>query len=124
VSTDLFLSHGKGGGKLLGSTLNNIEKAANIFHDADIYLMGHDHKRGAMPKTVLSINNKMEVREKLQWFGRTGSFLRGFVEDTPSYVVGAMYPPTSLGTISFEIEHNRQREGGRNFFTKNIKCHA
>jgi predicted phosphodiesterase len=124
INTDLFMCHGKGAGRLLGSTINSIEKAANIFHDADIYLMGHDHKRGAMPKTVLDMNSKMEVREKLQWFGRTGSFLRGFVEDTPSYVVGAMYPPTSLGTISFEIEHSRQRENGRDFFTKNIRCHA
>ena len=124
VTTDLFLCHGKGAGRLLGSTINSIEKAANIFHDADIYLMVHDHKRGAMPKTVLYTNQQMEVREKLQWFGRTGSFLRGFVEDTPSYVVGAMYPPTSLGTIGFEIEHQRIREGGRNYFVKNILHNA
>lgn len=129
MCTDIFLTHGTGGGRLLGSTINSIEKAANIFHDADIYLMGHDHKRGALPKTLLYCDMSMEVREKLQWFGRTGSFLRGFVEDTPSYVVGRMYPPTSLGTISFEVEHIRStymKENGKrkDSFSKQITCQS
>lgn len=124
ITTDLFVSHGKGGGRLLGSTFNSIEKAVNIFHDADIYLMGHDHKRGAVPKTVLYVSRSMEVREKIQWFGRTGSFLRGFVEDTPSYVVQAMYAPTSLGTIDFELEHKRVQKNGGDSFLKVITARS
>jgi len=118
---DIFASHGKGGGRLLGSTFNNIEKMGNIFPGADLYLMGHDHKRGAVPKTVLTMNSLGKIKEQQQWFGRTGSFLRGFVEDTPSYAVGAMYAPTSLGTISFDVTFSRSYKGGSETTLKKVR---
>ena len=103
----IFSSHGKGGGRLLGSPYNSLEKMSDIFHDEDIYLMGHDHHKGALSQTRLNVHNGI-VKQKRQWFGRTGSFLKGWVTDTPSYVVGAMYSPTDLGTIKFECHIKRK----------------
>jgi hypothetical protein len=117
----IFGSHGKGGGRLLGSPYNSLEKMSDIFHDEDIYLMGHDHHKGALSQTRLRISNGM-VKQKRQWFGRTGSFLKGWVEDTPSYVIGAMYSPTDLGTISFECNIRRSQKGSIDMVTKDIHC--
>jgi hypothetical protein len=45
ASVDIFASHGKGGGQLIGSPYNTVEKMRDVFQSADIYLMGHDHKK-------------------------------------------------------------------------------
>jgi hypothetical protein len=119
VDITIFSSHGKGSGRLIGSPYNTVEKMANIFHDEDIYLMGHDHMRGALPRTRLCVENGI-VKQKKQFFGRTGSFLKGWVKDEPSYVVGAMYEPTSLGTIKFECKIRRCQKNGMDTMIKDL----
>jgi hypothetical protein len=126
-SMDIFASHGKGGGQLLGSPYNNVEKMEKIFPNADIYLMGHDHHKGAISKTKLIAEGQHEseeltVKQRRQWFGRTGSFLRGWIDNEPSYVVGAMYPPTDLGTIRFNAKVSRNRKDGVDRVVKDITC--
>jgi len=80
----IFASHGKGGGQLVGSSYNKVEKMRDVFPDADIYLMGHDHKKGAVSSSSLTAvlsKSEITVKQHRQWFGRTGSFLRGWVEN-------------------------------------------
>jgi len=118
---DIFANHGKGCGQLLGSTFNTLEKMANIYPRADIYLMGHDHKRGSVPGTKLYYDNFMHAREQIQHFGRTGSFLKSWVENTPSYAVEKMYSPASLGAIEYEITFKRRQKVGSDKINKYIK---
>jgi len=117
---DIFGSHGKGGGRLLGSPYNSLEKMSNIFNDADIYLMGHDHHKGCLSKTVLSVDSHFKLKQKRQWFARTGSFLNGWVQDEPSYVVNAMYAPTDLGVVRFDCHFTRTTKKGKDIIIKDI----
>jgi len=113
-SLDIFAHHGKGGGVLSGSTFNTLEKMA-VGADADIYLMGHDHKKGCIPSTPrlrLSSRGKdaeLFVKSRSPWLGRTGSFLRAYEAGRISYNVDAGRPPCSLGWIEFEVTPKRIR---------------
>lgn len=120
-NVEILASHGKGGGKLLGSTFNRIEDMGKIVPQADIFLMGHDHKKGAVSSTVIQFDG-LVMKQKRQWYGRTGSFLRGYEVDQPSYVVDALYRPTDLGTIRFEVEFKRIRKDGDDKIIKDIHC--
>jgi hypothetical protein len=114
LSMDIFAHHGKGGGSTPGSTFNTIEKMLNSA-DADIYLMGHDHKKGCIPSSprlkLVSAgkNAELTVRERTPWLGRTGSFLKAYENDSVSYNVDAGRSPCSLGWIEFEITPVRVR---------------
>lgn len=116
ASLDLFAHHGKGGGTLPGSTFNSIEKMQGTA-DADIYLMGHDHKKGAIPSSPRlrlvsgGKNAELSVRERTPWLGRTGSFLKAYEDGTVSYNVDAARSACSLGWIEFEITPVRVRKG-------------
>jgi len=67
--------HGKGGGKLMGTSVNNVDDLRKIFPAADIYIMGHDHQRYAVPSSVLLPSNiGGDVKQKRQFLARSGSF--------------------------------------------------
>lgn len=124
-SLDIFAHHGKGGGSLPGSTFNSIEKMLNTA-DADIYLMGHDHKKGCVPSSprlrLISYGKpEVYVRERTPWLGRTGSFLKAYEPGTVSYNVDAARSPCSLGWIEFEITPVRIRTGGRDLIELRIR---
>jgi hypothetical protein len=102
---DLFIHHGKGSAKQVGSSLNPVE-AMSYIADADIYLMGHDHKKinGTRSKIMLSGGNKsLDVVQKKIIMGRTGSFLRGYVDNEASYVAKALYTPSDLGALLIHL---------------------
>lgn len=113
---DLFVHHGKGGGTLAGSTFNTVEKMANTA-DADIYLMGHDHKKGCVPgspRLTLTSGGKdaeLSVVEKTPWYGRTGSFLKAYEPGEVSYNVDAGRSACALGWIEFEITPKSNKAG-------------
>jgi len=111
---DIFASHGKGAGKLVGTPYNTVEQMRRIFPSASIYCMGHDHNRGALCDSVLTVSKSMAVQQQRQWLCRTGSFLRGFVVDQPSYVVGKMLSPTDLGTVRFQVKGRRHTSASEN----------
>ena len=112
---DIFASHGKGGGQLIGSPYNSVEKMRDVFSGADIYLMGHDHHRGGISDTTLFYDHQFKMHEQKQWFGRTGSFLKGWEPNVDSYIIQRMYPPTDLGAIKFTVRIKRKTEkcGGK-----------
>jgi len=111
VAVDIFASHGKGGGSLIGSPYNTVEKMRDVFAGADIYLMGHDHKKGGISDTTLYYDQHFLMQQRRQWFGRTGSFLKGWEPNVDSYIIQRMYPPTDLGAIKFEVRVKRVRKG-------------
>ena len=125
-SFDIFAHHGKGAGTLPGSTFNTIEKMSTTAI-ADFYLMGHDHKKGAIPSTprlILSSTGpktELNVRERTPWLGRTGSFLKAYENDRVSYNVDAARSPCALGWIEFEIVPVRVQKDGRDFIDLRVR---
>lgn len=115
ASLDIFAHHGKGGGGLPGSTFNTIEKMTQTA-DADIYLMGHDHKKGCVPSTprlrLVKGRTTLNVKERCPWLGRTGSFLKAYENERVSYNVDACRSPASLGWIEFDITPIRNCKNG------------
>ena len=115
IAFDIFAHHGKGAGSLPGSTFNTLEKMSTTAI-ADIYLMGHDHKKGCIPSSprlILSSstkNKEVTVRERTPWLGRTGSFVKAYQPGRVSYNVDAGRSSTSLGWIEFEITPRRSCE--------------
>lgn len=122
ASVDIFAHHGKGGGTTAGGRMNAVEKLEKVC-DADIFLMGDNHARGVMPTgerlRLCDANGRLTVKAKPTWIGRTGSFLRAYVEDEASYVVDAALPPANLGHIEFHITPNRTQKSQ----SDNIEMH-
>lgn len=60
-SIDLFVHHGMGAARLIGGSLNRV---AQMFEgvEADVTIMGHDHKRGAVPATPRLFLDKHKPR--------------------------------------------------------------
>ena len=115
IPVDIVAHHGKAGGKCAGTTINQVDDLRRIFPIADIYLMGHDHKRGVWPESTLIVASNirnggaLEVKQKRQLLCRTGSFLRGYVDGEQSYVADKLLRPCELGTIKLDIRLKRSR---------------
>ncbi len=112
-SLDLWLHHGAGGGgRLLGGDINRIDQCRE-HADADIYAMGHTHKRmvvASNPQLRLKVsnqNNKLKLTHRQQWLLRTGSFLASYEDGVASYNVDAGRGPCSLGWVELEITPRR-----------------
>ena len=106
----MILCHGKAGGKLMGNSLNQVEDLKRIFPAADIYVMGHDHQRFAVPSSIilpLFKNGKIYLKQKRQYSCRSGSFLKAYTENKSEYVVGRLLKPSDLGAIKLEIRFHR-----------------
>ena len=81
INLDIFAHHGKGGGKTMGGVFNSIDDMQRIA-DANLYLMGHTHSKGAVashPRMHLIPAKKGPiVRSRTPYLGRTGSFLKTY----------------------------------------------
>jgi UDP-2,3-diacylglucosamine pyrophosphatase LpxH len=113
LSLDVWAHHGLAGGRLIGSSMNSVQRMEEIA-EADIFLSGHDHKKSlaTMSKLYLSQSkNNFQLNHKKILLGRTGSFLKGYVQGKTSYVADAAMRPSDLGTIKIEITMNSA--GGR-----------
>lgn len=121
---NLFLSHGKGGGQLIGTSFNKVDKMREVCDDADIYIMGHDHKKGIIPVDVIGFRSKrdggIEMENKQKLLVRSGSFLKGYVENEESYVARALLRPASLGVVKVEIEIRRSQRNGGDVYEKSL----
>lgn len=112
---DIWAHHGKGGARKVGGSLNRVEDmlfAAN----ADIYLMGHDHKKSCSYVPTMELSgqgNSLRLVQKKKLIARTGSFLKGYVDDKKSYVADMALNPTDLGLIKIELTPRRKMEGKR-----------
>lgn len=104
---DIFACHGKAGGKLKGTSINQVDDLKRIFPVADLYLMAHNHDKFAVPTSVLVAikdeNEGFKIKQKEQYLGRTGSFLKSYVPNDEGYLVGMLKTPASLGVIEFNL---------------------
>lgn len=123
-SLDLFAHHGKGGGVTACGKFNAVERLDKVC-EADIFLMGDNHARGAIPlgdKLRLENNSGgLRIRARQAFIGRTGSFLRGYVPGRASYVVDGAMSPANLGWIEFLLTPRRSCAGGNDRCTVEIK---
>jgi hypothetical protein len=121
-SIDIFAHHGKSSGQLAGATINSVEKMMNIA-EADIFLSGHDHQKGVRPIEKLTLsegNGGLRLSKRKIMLGRTGSFLKGYMEGHASYIVDMAARPTELGVIKIEITPRRIRKEGQDYVEMDI----
>ena len=112
TTLDIFAAHGKGAARLLGGSLNTVQQMSDIA-DCDVYLQGHDHQKieGFRRRLYLQkANGTMRIRARKILFARTGSFLKGYVPDKPSYITKGLLPPTDIGVIKIELTPRRKSE--------------
>jgi len=128
LNFDILAHHGKGGGQLPGSTFNTLEKMTTIA-EADLYLMGHDHKKGCISSSprlrLVDLKgggprksrgagaSQVRLVERTPWLGRTGSFLKAYEPGKVSYNVDAGRAACALGWIEFEVTVARDGTGSR-----------
>jgi hypothetical protein len=119
LKADIWCHHGRGGGVGAAAPISLLEKTARGF-DADIYLMGHQHKKVATPidEMFWSRDGRMLHRTKL--LACTGSFLKGYLANSMSegraggtYVEKGMMTPVSLGGIVIELGVVKEEYGDR-----------
>lgn len=115
---DIWAHHGKGASRLVGGSLNRVQQMAEAA-EADIYLMGHDHKKsvGMADRLFLSEGSgHMNLRHRKQLYIRTGSFLKGYEADRVSYVADMALSPTNLGVVKIEITPRRKHNPDNRFY--------
>ena len=113
---DIVACHGKAGGKLAGTSFNQVEDLQRVFPGANMYLMGHDHNRGVRPtsklfaeKNVRTGGTSVVVKEKEQYLCRTGSYQKAYEPGKGGYITRTLKPPSALGTITIKLQSERVR---------------
>lgn len=87
--------------------------------------MGHDHKKSVAFKTKLYLTNGKEsvkLNQHKILIGRTGSFLKGYVDNAPSYIARGAMTPTDLGVLKIELTPKRSCKNGGDVFYIDLHC--
>lgn len=103
--TVIWASHGSGGGQLPGAQLNKIDKVAQ-WMEADVYLMGHWTRLGAVPiNRIVPDFKSMELRHDTKYLVGCGGYSKGYLEGhrdglvpRGTYVETGLLRPTTLGS--------------------------
>lgn len=108
----IWCHHGTGGGRLTSAPLNLLEHVIKAF-DADIYLIGHQHKKVAAPLDRVYVDWKAKppkIRHRRIIIGCTGGFLLGYKQGSErrgraqgTYVEKRLLNPTALGGLVIYI---------------------
>ena len=113
----IFACHRARGGRLLGSSINGVVDMANVINNCDIYAAGDDHKRHVNTRPVLQVKpanlsaTGFTIKEKRQYFVRSGSFQRSYVKDTSGFAQSKLMYPVDLGAVRLDIESRRVTSG-------------
>lgn len=106
----IWAHHGRAGGKLLATPLNQLESIMKSF-EADVYLVGHHHKKvaGKYPLVKAKFGakgGKPTLVHRNRILASTGSYLKGYQEYSRrdgraqgGYVEKGMMNPVALGGI-------------------------
>ena len=114
--------HGRAGGKRIGTSINQVEDMKAIFPMADIYIMGHNHDRGAWPMDILYPTNGGEIKQKRQFLCRSGSFKKAYEDGKSAYEVGRLLRPADLGALKLNISFHRDQSGGKDRIITDIEA--
>lgn len=108
---DMFVHHGRSGGRMPSSSVNPLYHTANGF-DADIILFGHDHNKSCDYITRLTktrANGSARLHAKKIMIARTGTYLKSYEPGKVSYPVKTAMPPSDLGSIIIKITPTRRQ---------------
>lgn len=125
----IWAHHGLGAGRTVGGSINKVEQMEKNA-EADIYLMGHDHRKSVSFLNKLHLkdnsNPHLYVSQKKILLARTGSFLRGYVDKRASYIADAGMSPTDLGVIKIELTPRIKRwsDSGQRKEERYVDIHA
>lgn len=111
VKVDVWAHHGMGAARLIGGSLNRVQQMLEAA-EADVYLMGHDHKKSVGMVSRLELKEgygKLRLHHGKKVFARTGSFLKGYEPGKKSYIVDKAMNPTDLGVVKIELTPRRER---------------
>lgn len=126
ASCTIWSHHGQGSGANAAAPLNKLEKVVQ-WVEADLYLMGHQHKRVAasIPRFYMIGERAplLVARERL--IVCTGSYLKGYMQGsadtrgipTGTYVEQKMLAPVMLGSPLITIRPTRVNRRGNDFST-------
>lgn len=111
----LYTTHGFGGGKKLGSKVNNVMSLVEGF-EADIYIFGHVHALQAVSQPRLHLTHKgelrLQTRDKL--YCLAGTYLKTFQLGSSNYAERKGFLPTHIGSLIIKIiPFNYTREAGK-----------
>lgn len=120
-SVMIWCHHGAGSSGTQGGSLNKIAAVANSW-DADIYLMGHHHRKNGAPidyvRPVYPPRGKPHLSYKTKLLVVTGSFLKGYIEGRRDgivprggYVEQKMLNPVQLGGVLVKIRPRWNKDG-------------
>lgn len=128
----IWAHHGVGGGGRVSAPLNKMDQLS-INWDADIYLMGHHHKKVAAPiDYIVPVwplrGGKPYLSHRTRIIANTGSFLRGYQEGAQhgkvprgNYVEQKMLSPVSLGGIVITIKPRWRHRAGLEVWEPDLK---
>lgn len=106
----IWAHHGRGGGGALAAPISQLVKVTETF-DADVYLIGHHHKKQAAKIPVIKAEfpergGKPRLVHKNRIVACTGSYLKAYMEGSKrenrargGYVEQAMMNPVALGSV-------------------------
>ena len=112
ISCTIWSHHGVGSSSTAAGALNRLEKVAN-WAEADIYLMGHQHRRVAihLPRLYITDTADPLLLHKSKLLACTGSYLKGYLQGSRrgnmaqgTYVEAGMLPPVQLGSLTIKIK--------------------
>ena len=114
LTMDIWSHHGSGSGVLLTSPLNKLEKISGSF-DADLFLINHFQRKGAVPKDWLYVDRRGQLKHKMKYLVATGGYMRGYTQGSKqgrvargSYVERGMLSPANLGGVKIFLTPNRK----------------
>jgi predicted phosphodiesterase len=118
-------SGGSPGGRTIGGSVNALLRQESSW-DADVYLLGHDHRRIAWRESTLSLSDAGEpkVIEHTRVFARVGAFLKTYQHEHcipkkaphfPGYGEYAAYRPADLGWVEIGISLKKKDDNVRRF---------
>lgn len=103
MSLDVFLHHGAGGGRKSGGTVNRLEELPSAIQ-ADVFCIGHTHRKFGKLQERVSLNNKGKLVHKPIVLLNVGSFVRGFTEsDYGGYAERKLLYPQGLGALELWV---------------------
>lgn len=82
ITFNILARHGSGSGRTAGAPVNNIERQITGF-DADLYVQGHTHQAGAVPRDRIYpyFGPKIgSLVHKTMYLVSTGSFLKSYID--------------------------------------------
>lgn len=124
---DIWAHHGAGAGRLMGGSINRVDQMRE-HAEADVYIMGHDHKRMAVPATprlsLIHTKTGLAVKSRQQWLVRSGSFLASYRDGESNYNVDAGRGPSSLGHVELIITPKDSLKSGGNGSGDTLDIHG